>query len=64
MIVQPGDYDANNIVDLSDFGAQKANFGKTSGATYAEGDSDGDGDIDLNDWGAHKTNFGLNWTSW
>jgi hypothetical protein len=62
--VQPGDYNLDNIVNLDDFNAQKANFGKTSGATYAEGDADGDGDIDLNDWNAHKGNFGVDWTNW
>jgi hypothetical protein len=63
-IVQPGDYNLDNIVNLDDFNAQKANFGKTSGATYAEGDADGDGDIDLSDFNACKNNFGVNWTSW
>jgi hypothetical protein len=62
--VQPGDYNLDNKVDLTDFAIQKDNYGKTSGATYAQGDADGDGDIDLSDFNTYKANVGVNWASW
>lgn len=56
--VKPGDLDEDGDVDLSDLAALLANFGVTSGATWADGDLDGDGDVDLSDLAALLAVFG------
>lgn len=50
------DPNRDGVVDLSDFGILKANFG--SGSTWAQGDFNGDGKVDLTDFGVLKANFG------
>lgn len=50
------DPNQDGVVDLTDFGILKANFG--SGATWAQGDFNGDGKVDLTDFGVLKANFG------
>ncbi len=51
-----GDLNSDHAVDLTDFGALKANFG--TGTTWAQGDLDGNGRVDLGDFGRFKENFG------
>ncbi len=51
-----GDLNSDHAVDLTDFGALKANFGQ--GTTWAQGDLDGNGRVDLGDFGRFKENFG------
>jgi len=51
-----GDVNSDRVVDLTDFGIFKANFG--TGTTWAQGDLDGNGRIDLGDFGRFKENFG------
>jgi uncharacterized protein (DUF2141 family) len=51
-----GDFNADNKVDLTDFGILKENFG--TGTTLAQGDANGDAKIDLTDFGILKDNFG------
>lgn len=53
----PGDANRDGRVDLSDFGALKANFG--TGRSWAYGDFDGDGLIGLEDFGILKAEFGV-----
>ncbi|MFO0898484.1 MAG: Ig-like domain-containing protein [Pirellulales bacterium] len=55
-LLVPGDVNGDGKVDLSDFGALKANFG--TGDSLAEGDLDGNGKVDLSDFGILKANFG------
>jgi glucose/arabinose dehydrogenase len=50
------DPDRNGVVDLTDFGILKANFGL--GTTWDQGDFNGDGKVDLTDFGVLKVNFG------
>ncbi len=52
-----GDVNGDEVVNLNDFGALKANFGQ-KGATLVQGDLDGDADVDLADFGLLKENFG------
>ena len=53
-----GDLDADGTVGLSDLAILLANYGATSGATYADGDLDGDGDVDLADLAALLAVYG------
>ncbi len=52
----PGDANGDRVVDLTDFGILKDNFG--AGTTRAEGDFNGDGHVDLTDFGLLKLKFG------
>jgi hypothetical protein len=63
VIILPGDFNRDNMVDLTDKGILQTNFGRTN-ATYAEGDATGDGAVDLNDFSVMKANFGLDWRTW
>jgi hypothetical protein len=47
-----GDLDGDSDIDLSDLSILLANYGMTSGASYASGDLDGDEDVDLADLAA------------
>ncbi|MFO0896948.1 MAG: lectin-like protein [Pirellulales bacterium] len=51
-----GDANSDGVVDLTDFGALKQNFG--TGTKWSEGDLNGDGAIDLSDFGILKEAFG------
>lgn len=53
-----GDVDGDGDVDLSDLATLLANYGMTSGATWADGDTDGDGDVDLADLASLLSNYG------
>jgi hypothetical protein len=53
-----GDVDGDGDVDLTDLATLLANYGMTSGATWADGDMDGDGDVDLTDLSALLSNYG------
>jgi glucose/arabinose dehydrogenase len=50
------DPDRNGVVDLTDFGILKANFG--TGTIWDQGDFNADGKVDLTDFGVLKANFG------
>jgi hypothetical protein len=52
-----GDATLDGRVDLSDFGALRANFGDAGG--WAEGDFNGDGVVNLADFGMLRQNFGF-----
>ena len=57
VIVINGEFTQDNVVDLSDFGVYKSNFG--TGTTYLQGDANGSGLVDLNDKNIHQTNFSI-----
>ena len=48
----PGDLDSDHQVALPDLAQLLANYGTTTGATFADGDLDGDADVDLQDLAA------------
>jgi len=50
-----GDFDHSGLVDLSDFGLLKANFG--TGTTPLQGNANFDDTVDLSDFGILKANF-------
>ena len=54
----PGDLDGDDDVDLADLAQLLANYGTTTGASYADGDLDGDGDVDLSDLAALLSAYG------
>jgi len=54
----PGDLNGDGCIDLSDLAMLLANYGTTSGATFADGDSNGDGDVDLSDLSALLAVYG------
>jgi hypothetical protein len=63
VIVLPGDFNRDNMVDLTDWNTLQANYGSAN-ATYAQGDATGDGVVDLNDFNVLKANYGLDWRTW
>jgi formylglycine-generating enzyme required for sulfatase activity len=54
----PGDANGDGMVDVGDLGILAANYGKTSGATWAQGDFNGDGAVDVGDLGILAANYG------
>jgi hypothetical protein len=57
VVAREGDIDLNGVVDLTDFGILKSNFGRA--ANRSEGDLNGDGTVGLTDFGLLKANFGV-----
>ena len=55
-----GDANIDHLVDVGDLGILAANYGKTSGATWAQGDFNGDGKVDVGDLGILANNYGYN----
>src|SRR5205823_3192088 len=53
-----GDSDLSGTVDTVDFNYLAANFGKPSGAIWAEGDYNYDDHVDTNDFSLLAANFG------
>jgi hypothetical protein len=45
LIVLPGDYNSDGVVDASDYVVWRKNSGLTGGATYAKGDGNRDGNV-------------------
>jgi hypothetical protein len=54
----PGDANGDKMVDVGDLGILAANYGTTSGATWAQGDFNGDGAVDVGDLGILAANYG------
>ncbi|MBN2295214.1 MAG: PEP-CTERM sorting domain-containing protein [Pirellulales bacterium] len=55
---EPGDFDLDGDVDVSDLGILGTNYGTTVGATWRKGDTDGGGVVDVTDLGVLATHFG------
>jgi hypothetical protein len=53
-----GDVNLDRVVSIQDLVLLKRNYGRTSGATWADGDVDGDGDVDRTDMAALTRNYG------
>lgn len=62
VVVLPGDFNGDNIVNLSDWAIWNANQGTNK--TYAQGDADGDGDVDNADYNIMLSNWATDWTIW
>jgi beta-glucanase (GH16 family) len=58
-----GDTNLDGKVDIADLGNLAGNFGKASGATWAQGDFNGDGKVDIVDLSDLSGNFGKTSTS-
>jgi hypothetical protein len=56
--VIPGDANWDEAVNIGDLGILAANYGTTSGATWAKGDFNGDGAVDVGDLGILAANYG------
>ena len=54
----PGDANNDGFVDVGDLGILGANYGKTSGMTWATADFTGDGAVDVGDLGILGANYG------
>jgi len=54
----PGDANGDKIVDVADLGILAANYGTTSGMTWADGDFTGDEAVDVADLGILAGNYG------
>jgi hypothetical protein len=54
----PGDANGDGLVDVGDLGILAANYGKSSGATWAQGDFNNDGKVDVGDLGILAANYG------
>ena len=55
---QPGDYDANGVVDGNDFLVWQRGYGQTAAPAGSGADGDGDGAIDADDLAIWKEHFG------
>jgi formylglycine-generating enzyme required for sulfatase activity len=53
-----GDANGDGMVDVGDLGILAANYGMTSGATWAQGDFNNDGAVDVGDLGILAANYG------
>ena len=53
----PGDANRNEVVEINDFNALAANYGKT-GMTWEQGDFDGDGKVGITDFNYLAANYG------
>jgi hypothetical protein len=58
LVVLPGDYNGDGIVDASDYDVWRKNSGLTGGATYANGDGNRDGNVTLADYTIWQSHFG------
>ncbi len=58
LVVLPGDYNSNGVVDAADYVVWRRNSGLTGGATYANGDGDRDGNVTIADYDIWRANFG------
>jgi hypothetical protein len=56
----PGDANLDSKVDVGDLGILAANYGITSGATWAKGDFNSDDKVDVGDLGILAANYGTN----
>ena len=57
-VLHPGDANGDNMVDVGDLGILGANYGKTTGMTWATADFTGDGAVDVGDLGVLGANYG------
>jgi hypothetical protein len=64
IVVLPGDFSRNNIVDQPDYAAWQANFGSAFPASFVAGDGNGDGYVDAADYTVWADNQGVNYTTW
>ena len=64
VIVLPGDYNGNNVVDAADYAVWRNNAGQTSAFRPLQGDGDFDGDVDMADYLVWKSNYGLNFATY
>jgi hypothetical protein len=58
LVVLPGDYNGDGVVDAEDYVVWQKNSGLTGGATYAKGDGDRDGNVTLADYNIWRSHFG------
>jgi hypothetical protein len=58
LVVLPGDYNSDGVVDAGDYVVWQKNLGLTGGATYANGDGDRDGNVTLADYNIWRSHFG------
>ena len=58
LVVLPGDYNSDGIVDAQDYVVWQRNVGLTGGATYARGDGNRDGDVTVADYDIWRSHFG------
>ena len=56
--LHPGDANGDNMVDVGDLGILGANYGKTTGMTWATADFTGEGAVDVGDLGVLGANYG------
>ncbi|MEM9353697.1 MAG: choice-of-anchor Q domain-containing protein, partial [Planctomycetota bacterium] len=57
-LLENGDFDEDQDVDVFDLLALQRGFGISSGATRSDGDADNDGDVDSDDLGVWDATFG------
>jgi hypothetical protein len=58
LVVLPGDYNSDNVVDSRDYGIWRKFAGLTGGATYAKGDGNRDGNVTSADYEIWRSHFG------
>jgi Dockerin type I domain len=58
LVVLPGDYNSDGVVDAGDYDVWRKNAGLTGGATYAKGDGNRDGNVTSADYEIWRSHFG------
>ena len=58
LVVLPGDYNSDGVVDAGDYVVWRKNSGLTGGATYAKGDGNRDGNVTQADYDIWRSHFG------
>jgi hypothetical protein len=58
LVVLPGDYNGDGVVDAGDYVVWRKNSGLTGGASYANGDGNRDGNVTQTDYTIWRSHFG------
>jgi hypothetical protein len=56
--ILPGDFDADEDVDMDDYTVWRSGFGITTGGSFVVGDGNGDGRVDVADYTVWRDNLG------
>ncbi|TWT98073.1 hypothetical protein Pla108_22290 [Botrimarina colliarenosi] len=58
VLLAPGDFNGDGLVNAADYTVWRDNAGTTAGANALSGDADGDGDVDTDDYTVWVNNYG------
>ncbi len=58
IVMRPGDFNLDGVIDVTDLGILATNYGTTGGMTVLTGDADWDTNVNVNDLGILATGYG------